>query len=81
MVTGIPLYLASALGYILSAIREFKIQTMISMVLVLMSIPLSCFYIKFYGVSGVIVSLFLIYSLQFMLTSLAIYYYIFIKRK
>lgn len=73
MLVSILIFIASSLGYILTSIREFKVQPYINGIVLLFNVVLSFVFIKKFGLNGTIIVLGICFSIQIILTVLAIY--------
>ena len=72
MLVSILVFVASSLGYILTAIGEFKIQPFINGVILILNIMLSYFFIKYNGLDGTLSVLGICFSIQILITVLVI---------
>jgi O-antigen/teichoic acid export membrane protein len=79
MILAVFVYIATALGYTLTAMRAFKIQPIISVFSLVLNAILSYFFIKQWGMFGAVYCLIIIYIIQNCIT----YFYIqnFLKNK
>lgn len=75
MISGLFIYIATALGYILTSMREFKIQPYINFTILFINIIASFLLIPKYGIDGAIYTTICIYIIQDIIT----YYIIKIK--
>ena len=75
MFSGIFLYIASSLGYILTSMRVFKIQPLINGIVMITNIICCYFLINSYNIYGVVYSSIIVFSIQILLTSYFLYKY------
>lgn len=68
MLSGIFLYLASALGYTLTSMRIFKVQPVINGIVMIANIIGCYFFLNRYGIYGVVYASILAFSIQIILT-------------
>lgn len=76
MFAGFFLYLATVLGYTLTAIGFIKKQVYLFSILLIVMLLLSYFYIPTYGLLGAIYSLILGYIVQCLISFFVIYFYL-----
>ncbi|HAY3551970.1 oligosaccharide flippase family protein [Elizabethkingia meningoseptica] len=73
MLVSILIFIASSLGYVLTSIREFKIQPYINGTVLLFNLALSFLLIKSYGLDGTIIVLGICFSIQIIMTVIALF--------
>lgn len=78
MLSGVFLYVASALGYILSSMRQFRVQPYLAVILLVVGTPLSYYMISAFGLDGIPYALYTVYGMQVLLYLGAIIYNLFI---
>lgn len=72
MFSGIFMYCTSSLGYILTAMRIFKIQPFINIVVLIINTILCLLFIKYWGIYGVVYASIISFSIQGILTFISI---------
>ncbi|GAA4514810.1 oligosaccharide flippase family protein [Sphingobacterium thermophilum] len=72
MFSGIFMYLASSLGYIMTAMKIFKPQPFINAFVLLLNLVLGFVFIRKFGINGVVYSLIIVFIVQIAATQLLI---------
>lgn len=72
MFSTIFIYCASSLGYILTSMREYKVQPFINMTVLLSNLIFGYIFIRKYGINGLVFSSILSFTIQIVYTSLII---------
>ena len=75
MISGLFIYLSTAFGYVLTAMKEFKIQPRINLIILIIKLALVSILIKQYGLYGAVYSSIICSSIQNIIT------YVYIRRK
>jgi len=72
MFSTIFIYCASSLGYILTSMREYKVQPFINMTVLVSNLIFGYIFIRKYGINGLVFSSILSFTIQIIYTSLII---------